>query len=84
MLASSGYVCRGAAGLCKGCGTCTRFCQFQAIELDHGRVRIDETACMGCGVCVSKCENGVLTLERVPEKGEPLEIAELIASAPTV
>lgn len=81
MLASSGYVSRVDAGLCVGCGLCADSCQFGALSVDDGTAAVDPIACMGCGVCVSKCAEGALSLVRDPDRGEPLEIRELIASA---
>jgi ferredoxin len=81
MLASSGYVSRALAENCIGCGTCVDFCQFGALVLDHDRVKVDETKCMGCGVCVSKCESNALHLVRDPQKGEPLNLSDLMRQA---
>jgi ferredoxin len=39
---------------------------------------VDLEKCMGCGVCVSRCTNDALSLSLAPEKGEPLNIIELI------
>jgi len=81
MLASSGYVSRVDADLCVGCGDCADFCQFGALSVEDGVAAVDAVACMGCGVCVSKCAQGALSLVRAPDRGEPLEIRDLIASA---
>jgi len=81
MLASSGYISQVDAAWCIGCGTCSEFCQFEAISVSNGTAVVDSTLCMGCGVCVSKCEQGALSLVRDPSKGEPLEIHELMARA---
>ena len=81
MLASSGYVSRVDADLCVGCGDCADFCQFGALSVEDGVAAVDGAACMGCGVCVSKCAQGALSLVRAPDRGEPLEIRDLIASA---
>jgi NAD-dependent dihydropyrimidine dehydrogenase PreA subunit len=78
MLASSGYLARVESDLCILCGDCTETCQFDAISVGDHSVVVDEQACMGCGVCVSRCAQGALTLERAPDKGEPLEIYKLI------
>jgi ferredoxin len=32
---------------------------------------------MGCGVCEDVCPIGVISLERDPSNGEPLDLAEL-------
>lgn len=84
MLASSGYVSQVDADLCVGCGVCAEFCQFGALLVSDGLAVVDDALCMGCGVCVSKCEEGALLLVRDPNKGEPLEIHELIASAGSI
>lgn len=78
MLASSGYVCRVDEDLCLGCGDCQGFCQFSALSLENGYSTVNEGLCMGCGVCLSKCEQGALSLQRLPARGEPLEIQSLI------
>lgn len=79
MLASSGFVATAQIDCCAGCGLCSDVCPFGALATEDGLVRIDEEKCMGCGVCVSKCAQGVLTLARMPEKGEPLILSELMA-----
>ncbi len=79
MLASSGYVCHVDAERCVGCGACAESCQFGALAVLDGKVRIDEGDCMGCGVCVSKCPQQALSLVRDPTRGVPLEIQELVA-----
>ena len=78
MLASSGYVSRVDQALCLSCGTCHPYCQFKALSAGEAATRVDAARCMGCGVCVSKCPQGALSLERLPEKGEPLEIFSLM------
>ena len=78
MLASSGYVCVADAEVCFGCGYCGTFCQFEAISYDAGYAEIDTEKCMGCGVCVNQCDEGALALQRMPSRGEPLEILALM------
>ncbi|RPI23382.1 MAG: hypothetical protein EHM70_22585, partial [Chloroflexota bacterium] len=57
----------------------TDSCQFYALSLGSDfKAVVDEAICMGCGVCVSKCSEGALSLVRQPEKGQPLEILELM------
>lgn len=81
MLASSGYVSQVDMEQCLGCGMCVDFCQFGAISMNEGQAVIDTDQCMGCGVCASKCTQEAISLVRMPGKGEPLEIQQLIASA---
>lgn len=78
MLASSGYVSRVAVEGCTGCGTCADFCQFGAMSIGNGSAIVDITVCMGCGVCASKCPAEAIMLVRAADKGEPLEIHELM------
>jgi len=80
MLASSGYVAVVDDGLCAACGTCVAICPFDAIDEEEGIARVDDAACMGCGVCTGHCDQGAITLERAPERGEPLEVVSLAAS----
>lgn len=79
MLASSGYVASVDADLCAACGTCVAICPFDAIDDEEGIARVDDAACMGCGVCTGHCDQGAITLERAPERGEPLEVVSLTA-----
>jgi Pyruvate/2-oxoacid:ferredoxin oxidoreductase delta subunit len=83
MLASSGYTATVDSGLCAACGDCTEFCQFQALEVLGGMNHVDRKRCMGCGICTSKCDHHALSMERTPEKGEPLDIITLIEQAAT-
>ncbi|KPJ97382.1 MAG: 4Fe-4S ferredoxin [Desulfobacterales bacterium SG8_35] len=77
MLASSGYVSEVDHELCIGCGMCSAFCQFGAIDMLEGQARVDFEKCMGCGVCATKCEQNAIQLKLEPAKGEPLDICAL-------
>ncbi len=77
MLASSGYVSQVDEILCIGCGDCSAFCQFEALEVIDGFNHVNYDKCMGCGVCVSKCVQGALSLVRDEAKGIPLEVMSL-------
>ena len=68
------------AELCIACGSCAESCQFGAIALVEGTVVVDSDACMGCGVCTDRCAQGAVRLVRSPDKGDPLELRELIAA----
>jgi Pyruvate/2-oxoacid:ferredoxin oxidoreductase delta subunit len=81
MLASSGYVSRVDEDLCIGCGDCTSYCQFHALELVDGINHVIYEECMGCGVCTSKCVQGALSLVQDDAKGIPLEICSLMEEA---
>jgi Pyruvate/2-oxoacid:ferredoxin oxidoreductase delta subunit len=79
MLASSGYRTQVDEDSCTGCGTCVDFCQFNALTVQGFTVKVSDQACMGCGICLSKCPQEALSLVRAPERGEPLELHDLMA-----
>ncbi len=81
MLASSGYTASVDETLCKGCGNCEPYCQFNAIEIKDGLNHINKTACMGCGICVSHCEQNAVELVLTPSKGVPLEMTRILEEA---
>ncbi|MFO7760004.1 MAG: 4Fe-4S binding protein [Desulfobia sp.] len=81
MLSSSGYLRQLDPALCTGCGICAEVCPFGAVVMKKGVPVLNTSACMGCGVCVKKCGHGALTLVRAPDKGEPLNLDELIDQA---
>jgi ferredoxin len=85
----SGY--RAVAGDdCTGCGECSKYCQFDAIEMipfsDNGKKRrkynIVAEKCFGCGICEAKCKKENIALIPDPEKGLPLDIEILARSNP--
>ena len=81
MLASSGYLAEVDHARCIACGTCAKFCQFDAVNYVDGRKVIDAERCLGCGVCVAKCAQGAITLRREPTRGSPLEIEQMVEAA---
>lgn len=81
MLASSGFISQVAVEQCIGCGDCAELCQFGAISVIDSKAVVDIKRCMGCGVCASQCRQEAVSLVRAPDKGEPLEIHQLIAVA---
>jgi ferredoxin len=81
MLASSGYISHVDTDLCMGCGDCTEYCQFHALEVVDDMNHVIYENCMGCGVCVSKCEHDALSLVQDPAKGIPLEVCSLMQEA---
>jgi ferredoxin len=77
MIISSGYRAELDRGVCVQCGLCVEVCQFTAISLNGGGVKIDPWGCMGCGVCVSRCPQGALSLVLDPSKPAPLAVEAL-------
>jgi ferredoxin len=82
MLAPSGYTSRVDAEKCVGCEACVDICQFEAISMRADTASVDQARCMGCGICVSGCSQEALFLVRNPDRGEPLEVDELVAARP--
>ena len=41
--------------LCKGCGKCLETCQYNAINTDENKHRIDYSLCNSCGECSDNC-----------------------------
>jgi len=84
MLLPSGYRAVSSTA-CSGCGVCTGYCQFDALEMvtfaadgkEMKRCTVIREKCYGCGVCERKCKRNAIHLELDPEKGIPLNIEVL-------
>ncbi len=50
--------------LCKGCKTCIKRCQMDAITIEDGKSSINLDYCIGCGLCVTKCPTKALKLQK--------------------
>lgn len=83
----SGY-CAITGEDCAGCGECSKYCQFDAIEMfsysENGKKRkkynVIADKCFGCGICETKCKKENIALIPDPEKGIPLNIEALVRS----
>jgi len=84
MLLPSGYRAVIGDG-CIGCGTCAKYCQFEALEMvpysnngtERKRCVVIREKCFGCGICESKCQRAAISLVLAPETGIPLNIEAL-------
>jgi len=56
---------------CKGCGTCVKRCQMEALSIDNKKAVLDLNRCIGCGLCVSTCPTHSLSLVRKPKTKQP-------------
>lgn len=50
---------------CLGFGDCVSVCEFDAMEIVDGIVKIDADKCTACGACVEECPKMVLELRKV-------------------
>jgi len=82
ILAPSGYLAQISDEFCSGCNVCVDACNFSAIHQveDEEFYAVDSGKCMGCGVCEDVCAPGAITLAKDPSKGEPLDLAALLAT----
>ena len=53
-------------GGCRGCTICARACPAQAIEMHHGKARINYSKCVRCYCCQEVCEHGAVELATPP------------------
>lgn len=58
----SDFIARVNDDACQNCGTCTKWCYFDALTLKNGTLRFKPDKCFGCGICVSKCPNDAISL----------------------
>lgn len=75
VVASSAFINTVDPDLCIGCGVCSDYCQFYALELVDGLIEVDQIKCVGCGVCVNACPEDALSLVRRPPD-EVMPVAE--------
>ena len=79
---------------CKGCQECTKWCNFDAIEMKpvpnakQQKAAIDAEKCKGCGLCIIKCKQDALRYEivRPPEyiQGRSASVTEVGSSEDAV
>jgi electron transport complex protein RnfB len=70
-LVSTPFVASLDTDTCKGCGTCIKRCQMEAVYLDDSKAVLNLNRCIGCGLCVSTCPTNSFSLVRKPEVEQP-------------
>jgi len=48
---------------CLGLGSCIAYCDFGAMSIENGLIKIDEDRCTGCAACIPACPTGVLSMQ---------------------
>ena len=80
-LVSSPFAASLNADTCKGCGTCVKRCQMEAVNLDDSKAVLNPDRCIGCGLCVSTCPTSSLSLVRKPESEQPYVPKDIIETS---
>ncbi|MFX0016378.1 MAG: 4Fe-4S binding protein [Promethearchaeota archaeon] len=63
-LFSSNYHAKINSNNCKGCASCLKHCQMEALVLKNGKTSVDLDRCIGCGICINKCPNKAIILKK--------------------
>jgi Na+-translocating ferredoxin:NAD+ oxidoreductase subunit B len=80
-LVSTPFVASLNADACKGCGTCIKRCQMEALRLDDSKAALNTDRCIGCGLCVSTCPTDSLSLVRKPDAEQPYVPKDIIETS---
>ncbi|MFC2019228.1 4Fe-4S binding protein [Chloroflexota bacterium] len=80
-IVASNYYAQVNADLCKGCGTCVKRCQIEAIKVEDKISSVDLARCIGCGLCVSACPENSRHLVKKDKETIPPETEENLYDA---
>lgn len=67
---------------CNLCGKCVDLCQFNALSIKDGEVKVNNYFCEGCAACAAVCPQNAITMEGV--HNAELRIAHLRYGFPLV
>jgi ferredoxin len=74
MNADSGYSMQHNDAICRRCGACARFCQFEAIVFNGDKRTYQKELCLGCGLCMEHCPEQAISIYQDPHKTVPLDM----------
>jgi len=60
----SGLIAAQDSSACTNCGACVTRCQFDARNMEDGKMEYSPGSCFGCGLCVDTCKAGAITLRQ--------------------
>ena len=60
----NGFIAQLDEDVCRGCWTCLKRCQMEALVEDGDHARLKSERCIGCGLCVTTCPSDALKLVR--------------------
>lgn len=52
---------------CLGYGDCVQKCVYDAIQIENGVAKIDQTKCTGCTTCVKSCPKSIIKMIRIDQ-----------------
>ena len=61
-IGKSGFIAKLDAKMCNRCGLCLDMCLFEAIAIENGSIKINESKCFGCGLCSYHCPRSAIRL----------------------
>ena len=67
---------------CLGLGSCVKACQYDAIHIEHGVAKVDESKCVGCMSCAKACPRNLI-IPVQPQRNVIIACASLAKGAVT-
>jgi Fe-S-cluster-containing hydrogenase component 2 len=80
-IVASNYYAQVDTELCKGCRTCVKRCQTEAVKVENKISSVDLARCIGCGLCVPTCPENARCLVKKAKETVPPETEENLFDA---